>query len=291
MFKSLIMFLCLLPVAASADTFYIDSNPQGSEVSTTVESLVKTELSVNGHTIVENESNSQWVLRPDTIKLGSTYIVTLSKFQNGKLTYSDKLKSTRLDDLDVVTARLVVGALNNVSASKTRTVDTITDNETKGTTVKTKVTRQSFFGFGPSKVTNLDTSNAGVMLTGGALWGIDHQFSVRAEFTTNNVSKSSAGMSNISIGGQYYFDRKQHAPYAVGSLGYTWAESAEHDTNSSFFRRGKSESGWGIKAGTGMHFYRTATVNIAAELTYNLGLYEVTEGPPGSLGANLIVVW
>ncbi len=291
MLKSLLIFLCVLPVAATADTFYIEENSKLSAVSATVESLVKNELTRKGHTIIEDKENSQWVLTPDTIKLGKTYIVSLMKSQEGKVVYSDKLKSTNLDDLDTVTSRLVSGALDNVAISKNMTVDTVTDNETKRTTVKTKVTRQTYLGFGPAKAANLETNNAGVMFSVGSLWGIDHQFSIRAGYSTNNVSDSPADMTSISIGGQYYLNLEQHSPYAVGLVGYTWAESHDPVSDRSFFRQGEADSGWGVEAGIGMHFYRTSTVNIAAEVTYHQALFEVTEGAPGSLGAKLIVLW
>lgn len=291
MFKSLLTFLFLLPVAVSADAFYVEEPRQTSGVSTTVERLVKNELLARGHSVVESHEKSQWVLVPDAIKLGTSYIVTLIKMQDGRVVYSDKLKSDSLDNLDTVSARLVSGALDNVASDKSITVDTVTDNEVKGTTVKTKVTRQTFLGYGPSKSANLGTSNSGVMFTAGALWGVDHQFSIRAGYSTNNVSKSPADMTGISIGGHYYLNRKQHSPYAVGLLGYTWAESHERVSDASFFRQGETESGWGVEAGMGMHFYRTSNVNIAAEVTYNQALFDMTDGAPGSIGAKLIVLW
>jgi len=205
--------------------------------------------------------------------------------------YSDKLKSTGLDDLDIVTARLVSGALNDVSAAKSVTVDTVTKNEAIGTTVKTRVTRQTYLGFGPSKVVNLDTSNSGESFTAGALWGVDDQFSLRAGFNTTNVSDSPADITNFSIGGHYYLDKRKHALYGVGLAGYTWAESHDSDTGSSSYSESKSDSGWGVEAGVGTHFYRTSSVNIAAELTYNQALFDVADSAPGSVGAKLMVFW
>lgn len=291
MFKSLLTLLFLLPVAASADTFYVEVPHERSDVSATVERLVKNELSAKGHIIVEDNAASQWVVVTDTIKLGKTYIVSLTKLKDGSVVYSDKLKSNDLDNLDTVTARLVSGALDNVTSDKSITVDTVTDNEAIGTTLKTKVTRQTFLGYGPSTSTNLGTSNSGVMLTAGALWGVDHQFSIRAGYSTNNVSKSPADMTGVSIGGNYYLNREQHSPYAVGLLNYTWAETHDRNSDISFFRKGETASGWGVEAGMGMHFYRTANVNIAAELTYNQALFELSDDAPGSLGAKLIVLW
>jgi len=288
MFKSLLIFLCLLPAVAFSDTFYVEEARQDSTVSAAVESLVKSELSTKGHTVVASAENSQWSLRADTIKLGNSYIITLAKSQDNKVVYSDKLKST---NLDIVTARLVSGALDDVSVANSMTVDTVTENESIGTTVKTKVTRQTFLGFGPTKVANLETSNSGENFAIGALWGVDDQFSLRAGFNVNNVSDSPADMAGIAIGGHYYLDKKKHAYYAVGLAGYTWAESHNPVSDSALFREGASESGWGVEAGVGTHFYRTASANIAAELTYNQALFEVTDGAPGSLGAKLIVFW
>lgn len=291
MFKSILMFLCLLPLVASADTFYVEEPRQNSGASVAVERLVKNELLARGHTVVEASAGSQWVLVPDTIKLGQSYLVSLTKLNDATVVYSDKLKSTSFDNLDIVTARLVSAALNNLPSDKSITVNTVTDDEVIGTTLKTKVTRQTYVGYGPSKSVNLDTSNSGVAFTAGALWGVDHQFSIRAGYTTNNVSSSPADMTGVSIGGHYYLDQKQHSPYAIGSLGYTWAEAHDTVSDFTFSRVGEADSGWSIEGGAGMHFYRTASVNIAAELTYNQSLFKMTDGAPGSLGGRLIVFW
>jgi len=290
-FKQLFLLLCFIPAVVSADSFYIKQGQASSIATKTIEKLAKSELAARGHTIVNNELSSQWMLSVDAIELGDTYIVSLSKYREGIVEYSDKLRSNSIEDLDTVTARLVSGALDNVSADNSIAVDTVTADEVKGTTIKTKVTRQTFFGFGPSTLFNLDTNSSGKSFTAGSLWGVDDQFSIRAGFTTNNVSDSPADLTNISLGGHYYLNRKKHASYAVGLVGYTWAESDKPTTSSSFLREGESDSGWGVEAGIGSHFYRTATVNISAELTYSQAFFEVTDGAPGTLGAKLIVFW
>jgi hypothetical protein len=149
MFKSLLTVLCLVPVVAAADTFYLEESRQPSEVSGSVQRLMESELSAKGHTIVDRNANPQWVLKSDAIKLGSSYIVSLTKLKDGTMVYSDKLKADSLNNLDVVSARLVSGALDNVAAEKNIAVDTVTNSEAKGATVKTKATRQTFLGFGP----------------------------------------------------------------------------------------------------------------------------------------------
>ncbi len=291
MFKSLLTFLLLVPAIASADSFYVEEPRERSDASVTVERLVKNELLSRGHTVVTNDVNPQWVLIPDAIKLGNSYIVSLTKLKDGRVVYSDKLKSASLDNLDTVSARLVSGALDNVASENSITVDTVTENEAAGTAVKTRVTRQKFLGYGPSAPNNLGVSNSGVMFTAGALWGVDHQVSIRAGYTTSNVSESPADMTGVNIGGHYYLNREQHSPYAVGLLGYTWAESHTRNSENTFSFGGEKESGWSIEAGMGMHFYRTAKVNIAAEVTYNQAIFDMTEGAPGALGAKLIVLF
>jgi len=286
MFRTLIVLFGFLPILAAADTFFVTEAQQGSIGSGSVERLVRSELTSTGHTVLESAERAQWVISTDAIKLGNSYIV-----KDGKVVYADKLKSTALDDLDTVVTRLVSGALNNITADNSMTVDTVTRDEATGTTRKTKVTRQTYLGFGPSKSANLDTNNAGRSFSVGALWGIDDLVSIRTGFSTNSVSDSTAGMNSLSIGGHYYLNKRKHAQYAVGLVGYTWAESDTLSEDGSFFSEGVSESGWGIEAGVGTHFYRTATVNIAAELTYNQALFTVTDGAPGTLGAKLVVFW
>ncbi len=292
MFRSLLLLLSLIPVIATADTFYVEPIRPGTVTSGTVDVLVKDELMLKGHAVSENKENSQWVLSPNTTQLGESYIVSLAKSHNGRVVYFDRMKSINLDDLDTIIARLVSGALGNTATAENIAVDTVTKEESIGTVLKTKVTKQKYLGFGPSRVTNLGTNNAGSLLTAGALWGVDHQFGIRAGFTMTNASSSPADITQLSIGGNYYLNRKKHSPYFVGLFGYTWAESHNSVSGSTIFREGKSESGWGAEAGVGMHIFRTASVNIAAELTYNQTFFKVTDdSAPGALSAKLIVMF
>lgn len=292
MFRSLLLLLSLMPVIATADTFYVEQVTPGTTTSATVEGLVKNELELKGHTVSNNKENSQWVLSPTTIQLGEAFIVSLSKSNTSSVVYFDRLRSTDLDDLDTVIARLVSGALENTTTAENITVDTVTKQESIGTALKTRVTRQKYLGFGPSRLTNLETQNTGSLFTVGALWGVDHQFGIRAGFTTTNASSSPADITQLSIGGNYYLNRKKHSPYIVGLFGYTWAESHNPVSDSTFLREGEFESGWGAEAGVGMHMFRTAVANIAVELTYNQAFFEVTDdNAPGALSAKVIVLF
>jgi len=291
MFRTLLLISSLVPALAFADTFYIEEAPRNSVALSAVEGLIENELKAKGHIVVDNKKSSQWVLSPGAIKLDESYIVTLEKSKDGKPFYSGRLKSVGLEELDIVTERLVSAAIASTAADRNITVDTITENEVKGTSVKTKVERQTFLGYGPSRLTNLDTSNSAVSFSAGALWNIDHQYSIRAGFSTNSASDSPAGIVDLTIGGNYYLSRERHSSYVVGLLSHARAQSHSGVADSRFTGETETNSGWGLEAGVGMHFFRTAAANMSAEMTYKQAFFKLADKAPGSLGMRLVIHW
>ena len=280
MLKSLCLAFFSLPFFVFADSFYIKENVEPYSDADTLNQLVKNELVSLGHSVMLSPEESRWVLTPKLLRLGRSYVVTLSKERKGRIVFSQKLKSETLDDLDIVTERLVRAVLKRQNVSSTQNVDTITQNEIKGTSVKTEVTKQFYFGFGPGVLSGLESDETGSNWTAGYLWGIDHQFGLRLGLE-HTSGEGNSNFWNLGMGGQYYLNRRKHAPYLLGLFGYSWAES----------NADKTENGFSIEAGLGSHFFRTAKVNLAIEVVYAQGLYDVLESSPGVFAGRLIVLW
>ncbi len=304
--KTLTLFLAFLfPLTLLADSFFIGpvsgeianiSNDQGTtsgkEIKSTYRALIKNTLESQGETVTQNKKGADWELSPSILKLGNSFIMSLLKKKNGKVVFAEKLKATTLTDADVVTDRLVLAVVNEEAASKGQTVDKVTQAETRGTSVKTKAQKQFFFGFGPGAQTAIKGAGQGFYYTLGYLWGLDHQVSLRLNLEGVSAKDTEARMFIVGIGTNYYFNRKKHAPYVLGMLTYGSATAdIKNDPTCTFWCSNVSESGFGLSAGGGMHFYRTSSVNFAVEASYNQGFYEVASENPGSYGVKIKILW
>jgi len=275
-----------------ADDYYISNENLQEDISVirTFKSLITTELLKNKQDVVSSESESEWVLKPSLLKLQESYIVSITKYKDGKNYFSEKLKAQSLDDLDVVTTRLVEAVVFNKSVGSTQRVDNVTQDEVKGTTVKQKADKQFYFGFGPGAGSNLDTGKSGFSWTLGYLWGLEPNFSLRLNLEGVNIDDSGAGMTSLGIGAQYYFTSNKNSPYVMGALAYSWADS-DLENPSSFISSNIDESGWAIQTGLGFQFFRTSTVNLGTEFYYTQGFYELVDGNPASYGFRVLLLW
>ena len=289
-------FFCCTPFLAHSAVFFV-AEPSGEVFSadmqaaqSSLKELVKSEVLSRRHSVVNSPEQSRWILEPALLRIGRSYVVTLSKLRNGRLVYSQKLKAQTLDDLDVVVARLVRAVVRNQNVENTQQVDTVTQQEQiVGPGLKTKVIRQFYFGFGPGALSNLESEDTGLGVTVGYLWGIDKKFSLRLGLERAD-GDGDANVWTLGLGGQHYLNLNKHAPYLLGLAGYSWAESDVPDDDA-FFGGGVDDNGFSVQVGVGVHFFRTASVNLAAEIAYTRGFFEVLDDSPGVFGGRILVFW
>ena len=283
------------PSLVSAEVFYIEDVRGGvpRDGADIYKELIRTELMNRRQTVTQNPSESDWVLEPSLLKLGNSYIASLSKISDGLVFFSQKLKATNIDDLDTVTERLVLAMIYNKTVGQAQEVDTVTQDELMGTTERIEVERQFYLGFGPGALSGLSASGGAVNITAGLLWSVDKHFSMRfgGDWTGG---EGDADVLSLGIGGQYYFSLKKNSPYLLGLVGFSWAESNDKApvcTNLIFACDGEDEAGWSTQVGVGYHFFRTAKVNLAAEAVYTAHFFDVANERPGVFTGRLIFFW
>jgi len=293
--KIILMSIFILATSlAQADNYYVSlsettlrNNPELAE---TLRGLVESELLRFRQDIVSSPDQAEWVLAPSLLKLNESYIISLTKFKNGRNFFSDKLKATTLDDLDVITTRLVEAAIYNRSVENTQRIGTVTEEERKGLSIKQRADKQFYLGFGPGAGANLETNNAGFSWLVGYLWGLDRQFSLRLNLEGVNINDSGADMTSLGIGAQYFFNDKKHSPYFFGAMAYAWADS-DRPNNETLGLTAESDNGWAIQTGLGYKFFRTSTVGIGVELSYNQALFNLVDGSPSTFATRVILFW
>jgi len=292
--KLILCLTCLLvPFFANADTYFIDEVRGAYESAEVYKELIRSELRGQRQELSNSPEYSNWIVEPSLLKLGESYVASVSKINNGRVFFSQKLKVKTLDDLDTVTQRLVQAMVSNKSVDSVQQVDTVTQNEIKGTTVKTEVERQFYLGFGPAGLRGLSAEGTAVNLAAGYLWGLDNQFALRFGLDWTG-GEGDADILNAGLGGQYYFNLQKHAPYVMGLVGFSWAEAnakAPVCTNLIFACDGEDKAGWSAQIGAGYHFFRTAKVNLALEAVYTASFYDVAAENPGAFAGRIVLFW
>lgn len=254
--KLLGTILCLAGLQASADTFFVrDLKASGlsKDDATTVIELVRTSVETARHQLVENEKDAKFVLHPKILKLGSSYIVTLSKTRDNKTVYGTQLKAERFEELDNVVNRVVRSVISEVALAESGTVADVTENEAiKGTRRRDTVNRW-YIGMGPAFVTNVRSTRGLFNL------GIGYFFEIDPEWALKIVYEGSTRFNYLALGASHYFSQSGRTPLVTAELGYG---SASIDTGSWFNREDETISNFVVGGGVGYQFFRTSKVNL-----------------------------
>ncbi|OFZ26962.1 MAG: hypothetical protein A2381_20265 [Bdellovibrionales bacterium RIFOXYB1_FULL_37_110] len=281
MFKNVVVLLVTLAsFNLLAATFFVH-NPEVSEneksFDKTLKTLIIQSLENKKHQIT-NDSKASLSLKSTLLKLGDSYILTISKHSPTGVN-SEKMKVKQIDDLDVVVDRVVAAVLSETTAKETLKIDTVTEQEKGRQTKRIEVTRQWMVGLGPVWLVNLGSTSAYNFVI-GYVWGLDHNFDLNVKMDFSNAEGSSeAGTSLFTVGGNYFFNNDIHALYATADLGYGNAENVNK----------KEKSGWVSSLGTGMKFFRASSVNFAVEARYSTLFAKIENKTPSQFGFKVIV--
>jgi hypothetical protein len=287
--------------SAKADVVYVNEvGGEGVDSATkaSIQSLIESSVNqVSGkHTLTEKRESAKTVLRGQLLKLGDAYILTLDKMVGGKVTFSSKMKSTTLEDMDTVASRLVEAVLNEKALADTATTQSITrDEETRGTR-RYEATRQWRFSFGPAWSNNLNADGPGTVFGLGYIWGLDPYVDLKLVMTFYNPredGKDDADFSNLAIGVNYFFDLNKNSPYLTSSLGYAGAASSDGGADTIFDTSADEADGWALTGGVGYKFFRTSTVNVGfeASYTYLFDKTDKTKVNPSTTFAEIVVYY
>ncbi len=263
----------LLCFNASADTFYV-TPVKGDAIldsdKTAVQELIRSSIPKGKHSAVDNSKQADWVLNGNLLKLGDSYILTLEKKSNkGKPSFSEKMKSTTMSNMDTVAQRLTTAVIDERTLEQTADVTNITENEKTQHTNRIEVTRQWILGIGPSWTSNLNSEGTGgFTLLIGYEWGLDPDFSIDLSYIGSaGRGGDESNFSDFSLGGTYYFSRTKFSPFVTARMGY--GSSDINDGCSIFCSSVNESSGWSGSVAAGYKFFRTSSVNVSSYLRYS----------------------
>lgn len=285
MFSRFVILASLLAFtpAAFAETFFL--RPLKSEVLTKEDTASVNELmrmaaeGTEGATITQDEKAAEAILEPKVVKLGSTYIVSVSKIRGDKVVFSQQARSSTIEDMDTVANRVMRATINEVDfKADTRVTDVTQDQVSRGTR-RIEATRQWYFGFGPASGNNLNTNNSGYFWQLGYSWGIDPHWSINLALEAANLKNTNAYFSNLQLSGDYFFTENSTTPYVTVGFGHGSA-AAQQETQNFLDVSDDTASGFTGSVGAGYRFFRTSSVNLGVGAKYTMIFDKTSHGNP-----------
>jgi hypothetical protein len=270
------------------------SGVTGSDTAATFE-LLRVAVSENeGFKAVDSADQGKIVLRSRLIRLGQSLVLSVGRFEDGKqVGETRRMKVSSIDDMDTVASRIVRAILSQRSVEDSQTVTSVTESEVQGGTRRFEGLRQRVLGFGLGSDLNLAATGMGNLFYLGYLMQLDFDFDLIFEYQGFFARSDNDAQMNIGgVGMSYYFNRDKHAPFVSGRIGYGVA-SADDERESFVPVSDDKASGFAYGVAVGLKFFRTSTVNMALEATFN-GLFsklDRTKKLPGAYGVRLLVAF
>ncbi len=271
----IVAFAFFLSSSSFADNFYVEdikSSDISGQDKTSVRELIR--LSIPGagnHKSVSQAGQADWILSPQLLKIGDAYILNLEKKSTkGARSFSEKMKSSTMDNMDVTAQRLTTAVINEQKVQQTADVTNITDEEKKQNTNRIEATRQWIIGIGPSWTSGLNSGgDGGFTLLIGYEWGLDPDYSVDLSYIGHGGrGEDDSRFSDFSVGATYYLSRTKYSPFLSARIGYG---STEINDGCSFLCATDPDdpSGWTGSVSAGIKFFRTSAVNVSTYIRYS----------------------
>ena len=244
-----------------ASEVYVTTAEGGDFTETDLESvttLIKSSVTESrGNHLIEKkpatqtDAQTEIVLKPKLMRIGSEFVLILSKEQNGE-TFSAKLKFERLENLDRVTGRLTQAVLKNEAPEPTSKEAAQENRENQ--VQKQVASNRTYFGFGGASLSNLNSG------------AIGYSFAVGETFDLNQVAirilgeldiQGTALFSSAGVGLNYYFNTSNYAPYVSGDFGWGVAK-----IDGGSWAAGTTVFGFVFGFGAGVELFRNASINM-----------------------------
>ncbi len=180
-----------------------------------------------------------------------------------------------------VRARIILGLslllfLNLFVAASSFAIDA--KGPAKSSKSNNKVAQRYFLGFGPTTYSNLNTSGAGVIFSGGYIWNLDPEFDLllTADFGTS-FKHTDLIMLCPQLKGRYSFSDPEANTTAYAGAGMGIGYSQNH---SSAGHPKDNIMSFAVSVAAGIKFYRNTPYPIFAELEHLMYIEESAYGTP-----------
>ena len=275
-FNLILFFILLSSVpAAHASKIFVEK-ATGSGVSAqeldVATDLVQSQVSdMKSETLVDQMGQADFSLRPKLIRVGSAYILSLSRIQQGSLTHSSQLKAASADELDKVAKRVTLAVLQE--GQNQPRVGQITQEEAREGTQRRPTRSNTSFSFGGSYMGDMNTSSIGYSVGVGYSWDVNQaRIKVLGE---GNFGGGNGFLVSAGLGGNYYLTLTDFAPYVSADFGAGVAK-----VNGAGIFRGETVGGFVAGLGAGVEILRTSAVSLDLGFRFGILLNSTESGMP-----------
>lgn len=275
-----------LTAGASATSYYVadvktsDANP---ELAKSLKSLVTSAVSNAGGQVSENESGADYSLRTELVKLGQSYVLSVSKIKKGEVAFASRQKAATVEDLDDAADRAVRAAIIATPAKKDTRVGEVKANQEDQLRRRILSRSSTYFGFGPAGFTNMGVTQLSYDVAIGHLWEVTPNAAIRV--LANGVASADLKtyFMMAQLGLNYYFTDEDSAPYVSAGLGFGGSGSATSNAT--------TIGGFAGTLGLGYEFFRTSSTQFDTFLGYSTIFGNNTIGAPGYFGLRIGVMF
>jgi len=277
----------VLPVLGLADSYYVEkfgSVSTSQEDADSVRELIASSLSSMGESVSPTAKDSAIVVGGKVVKLGASYVITVSKRKGGKVVFGTQMKAARAEELDVVANRLARALVDEQQVAVAQRVDDVTESEaSKGTTRTATVNRWSV-GFGPYSLRSMGLDETAFGLYLGYNWEVKPQVALNLSYESASGEKESktSHMGIFALGANYFFNTSDISPFVGAKFGYG---SAQNWSLNTFELASSSGFGGGLSAGA--HFFRTSRVNLELALSWQFLFTDLKGQRPSTTGIRI----
>jgi hypothetical protein len=210
-----------------ADKYYLSQvggSSSEEDLRATVFELISSGLKEQSQELTSDKNQADYVVETQLLKLGSAYLITVQKSENGKVILSKKMKAASAEEIDKAASRLSRVLVSQVDPANEAKIGEITQEETTKLTRRTESLDFRTYSLGAASFTNLRTSQKSlpsIYFGTGYQYDVTEQRSIRLNGEMAwRQDPAWASMWGFNIGFGYYFRNAQIAPYMALDFGY-----------------------------------------------------------------------
>jgi len=277
--------LLIFSSVARADSYFVGTvttSDGDQELTQSVRSLETSSVTSAGGTLAEADK-ADYVLRSDVVKLGPSYVLTVSKIKDGKVVYISKQKAATIQDMDEAADRAVRAAMVGTPTKKDLRVGEVKENQKNEMRNRIESKNSVYAGFGPAYFQNMGVTMLSYDFALGYNWGVSPfaDIKVLADLVMSGDWRTSflSGLLGLNI----FFTDENSAPYVTGGLGF--------GASGSSYSSATTIGGFDGNLGLGWEFFRTSSTQFDVCLSYTSIFGNNTIGAPAFYSLRLGILF
>jgi hypothetical protein len=283
---TLLVAFLVAPVYSHAAAYFVsdvrtsDADPN---LAKSVKSLVTSSVTSAGEQVADTEASADYVLRSDLVKLGGSYILTVTKTRQGQPLYTSKQKAATVEELDDASDRAVRAAIIGTPTKKdTRVGEVRPQDENK---IRQRILSRSttYFGFGPAEFVSMGDTKLAYDFALGHNWEVTPQAQIRILGNIVSSSDWKTYYGDALLGLNLFLNDEDTSPYLGAGLGFGFSGSA--------YSSATTLGSFAAMAGIGCQFFRTSSTQFDIFAGYSTQFANNTIGTPGAFGLRIGVLF